>query len=151
MKKSGILFIVAIFSISILSSCGGSGTTETKEEVKQEVQPKEEVMPSATDLEAQLAKGKEIYDTKCVVCHQADAKGIKGAFPPLANSDYLQADLKRGVAVIQIGHTHRCAAVQAVGESWIQGQFHGVTGRKPARPGPETLVIRPDPELALSL
>jgi len=97
MKKSGILFIVAIFAISLLSSCGGGATTETKEEVKQEVK-KEDVKPAPSDLEAQLARGKEIYDTKCFACHQVDAKGIKGAFPPLANADYLQADLKRAVA-----------------------------------------------------
>jgi nitrite reductase (NO-forming) len=97
MKKSGILFIVAIFAISLLSSCGGGATTETKEEAKQEVK-QEEAKPAATGLEAQLARGKDLYDTKCVVCHQADAKGIKGAFPPLANADYLQADLKRAVA-----------------------------------------------------
>ena len=100
MKKTGILSFITIFAIALLTSCGGSGTTESTATSKKAEEPKkEEVKPAETSgLEAQLAKGKEIYDTKCVVCHQADAKGLKGAFPPLAGSDYLVADLKRAVA-----------------------------------------------------
>ncbi len=100
MKKSGIISFITIFAIALLTSCGGSGTTESTTTSEKAAEPKkEEVKPAETSgLEAQLAKGKEIYDTKCVVCHQADAKGLKGAFPPLANADYLLADLKRAVA-----------------------------------------------------
>lgn len=43
-------------------------------------------------------KGEQIYKTKCIVCHQADGKGLPGAFPPLAGSDYLLADKVRAVA-----------------------------------------------------
>ena len=35
------------------------------------------------------AKGEKLYGTHCVACHQATGKGIPGAFPPLAGSDYL--------------------------------------------------------------
>jgi nitrite reductase (NO-forming) len=43
-------------------------------------------------------RGEQIYKTKCIVCHQADGKGLPGAFPPLAGSDYLLADKVRAVA-----------------------------------------------------
>ncbi len=33
--------------------------------------------------------GKSLYATHCQMCHQPDAKGIPGVFPPLAKSDYL--------------------------------------------------------------
>ena len=46
---------------------------------------------------AQMAKGKAIYEEKCIVCHMADAKGVAGAFPPLAQSDYLLKDKVRAV------------------------------------------------------
>ena len=46
---------------------------------------------------AQMARGKEIYEEKCIVCHMADGKGVAGAFPPLAQSDYLMADKVRAV------------------------------------------------------
>ena len=98
MKKNTILAVITVFALSFLVSCGGGGG-ETKEAATQE-NVQEEVAPPAekSSLEAQLELGKSIYDTKCIVCHQADAKGIKGAFPPLANADYLLEDPVRGVA-----------------------------------------------------
>ena len=97
MKKNTILAVITIAALSLLVSCGGGGETKqaSAEEKVTETPPP---APEKTGLEAQLAKGKEIYDTKCFVCHQADGKGIKGAFPPLANSDYLLEDPVRGVA-----------------------------------------------------
>jgi nitrite reductase (NO-forming) len=50
------------------------------------------------EKEEMMARGKEIYDTKCFVCHQTEGQGIPGAFPPIANSDYLLADKVRAVA-----------------------------------------------------
>lgn len=99
MKKINLLSILVAFSVVLLTSCGGGGTSEsgnTKEEPKQEAQEqKQEPAKSAYDMQMEL--GAKIYAEKCVACHQADAKGIKGAFPPLANSDYLLADPKRGI------------------------------------------------------
>ena len=48
-------------------------------------------------------RGEQIYKTKCIVCHQADGKGLPGAFPPLASSDYLLADKVRAVAQVLNG------------------------------------------------
>lgn len=47
--------------------------------------------------------GKEIYGTTCFACHQSDGQGITGAFPPLAKSDYLNADSKRAIKTILHG------------------------------------------------
>ncbi len=33
-----------------------------------------------------MARGKEVYDTHCVACHQANGEGIPGAFPPIAGA-----------------------------------------------------------------
>lgn len=95
MKRNTILAIATIFAIAFLTSCGGG---ETKQAVKEEVV--EETPPPPAEksgLEAQLALGEKIYNEKCIVCHQADAKGLKGAFPPLANADYLIEDPIRGI------------------------------------------------------
>jgi mono/diheme cytochrome c family protein len=51
----------------------------------------------------QPSKGEQIYKEKCIVCHQADGKGLPGAFPPLAGSDYLLADKVRAVAQVLNG------------------------------------------------
>lgn len=42
-------------------------------------------------------KGKTVYTTTCIACHQATGAGIPGAFPPLAKSDYLNADVNRAI------------------------------------------------------
>ncbi|MCB2221719.1 MAG: cytochrome c [Bacteroidetes bacterium] len=104
MKKINFLSALMVVTMFILTACGGgSGTSEsaaTQDEPKQEEQAKPD---AKTGLEAQMDLGEKIYTDKCVVCHQADAKGLKGAFPPLANSDYLLADPVRGVAQVLNG------------------------------------------------
>ena len=55
------------------------------------------------DKEAIMAKGKKIYDEKCFICHQTEGQGIPGAFPPLAEADYLLADKVRAVAQVLNG------------------------------------------------
>ena len=42
--------------------------------------------------DAALARGKAVYAKTCVACHQPDGKGLPGVFPPLAGSDWLEAD-----------------------------------------------------------
>lgn len=42
-------------------------------------------------------KGKIVYSKTCVACHQATGAGVPGAFPPLAKSDYLNADVNRAI------------------------------------------------------
>ena len=45
----------------------------------------------------QAAKGKAVFATTCIACHQATGLGIPGAFPPLAKSDYLNKDVNRAI------------------------------------------------------
>jgi nitrite reductase (NO-forming) len=47
--------------------------------------------------------GKEIFSTTCFACHQSEGQGIPNAFPPLAKSDYLNADSKRAIKTILHG------------------------------------------------
>jgi nitrite reductase (NO-forming) len=62
-----------------------------------------EVISKALNLEDQLKLGKNVYQQNCAACHQMDGKGIPGAFPPLANSDYFNADWKRAIDVVKNG------------------------------------------------
>ncbi|HSI90835.1 MAG TPA: cytochrome c, partial [Adhaeribacter sp.] len=50
-----------------------------------------------------LELGKTLYAQNCQACHQAEGQGIKGAFPPLAKSDYLNADVNRSIGVVAHG------------------------------------------------
>ena len=37
--------------------------------------------------------GSQLYMKHCIICHQKDAKGIIGVFPPIKDSDYFLEDL----------------------------------------------------------
>jgi len=39
-----------------------------------------------------MARGETVYLANCAACHQPDGVGLPGAFPPLANSDFLLGD-----------------------------------------------------------
>lgn len=71
-------------------------------------------MPGTTAAKAEIPKrtvaekvkiGKEIFGTTCFACHQSEGQGIPNTFPPLAKSDYLNADSKRAINTILHGLT----------------------------------------------
>ena len=52
-----------------------------------------------------MESGKQIYMQTCFACHQGEGQGIPNAFPPLAKSDYLNADVNRAIDIILNGKT----------------------------------------------
>lgn len=61
----------------------------------------------ATTLEQRIARGRRVFQANCVACHQGQGQGIPGAFPPLAASDFLNADVDRAIAIVAKGYTGR--------------------------------------------
>jgi nitrite reductase (NO-forming) len=59
----------------------------------------------AKSFEEQMEFGKNAYMQTCFACHQAEGQGIPNAFPPLANSDYLNADVSRAIGIVLHGKT----------------------------------------------
>jgi nitrite reductase (NO-forming) len=59
----------------------------------------------AVSLSESIEFGKQLYSRTCFACHQAEGQGIPNAFPPLANSDYLNADPNRTIDVVLNGLT----------------------------------------------
>ncbi len=57
------------------------------------------------DLEESKKRGEGIYMSYCITCHMDKGQGIQGAFPPIANSDYLMADKERAIRTILNGLT----------------------------------------------
>jgi nitrite reductase (NO-forming)/hydroxylamine reductase len=64
-----------------------------------------EVASATGPSPAQLKAGEDTYKVACVACHQPDGKGLAGAFPPLAGSDYLLKDRTRAIATVVHGKT----------------------------------------------
>ena len=59
----------------------------------------------AVSLADRIADGKSIYSTTCFACHQPAGEGLPNAFPPLAKSDYLNADVDRAIDIVIHGKT----------------------------------------------
>src|SRR5688572_26375818 len=79
-----IVFVLAL--LSFLVSCSGENSENITEE--QEI------------TQSKYASGYDVYQKNCIACHQAEGEGVKGAFPPLAKSDYLLADKNRAIKQI---------------------------------------------------
>lgn len=50
-----------------------------------------------------IALGKNLYARSCFACHQVDGSGLGNAFPPLAGSDFLNADVNRAINIVLNG------------------------------------------------
>ncbi len=53
-----------------------------------------------TDSSAPYNRGKILYLQHCFVCHQLNGQGIPNTYPPLAQSDFLNADKKRSIRIL---------------------------------------------------
>ncbi len=49
--------------------------------------------------------GEKLYKRNCIACHQADGKGLPGAFPPIVGSRWVRGEPDRMVAIILNGLT----------------------------------------------
>jgi len=58
---------------------------------------------AAGSVDELMAAGKGIYEANCGACHQPNGKGLPGAFPPLAGSDFLQGEREEVLAVALFG------------------------------------------------
>ncbi len=67
----------------------------------------------AKSFEEQMEFGKQKYMQTCFACHQAEGQGVPNAFPPLAKSDYLNANVDRAIGAVVNGLT---------GEITVNGQ-----------------------------
>jgi len=59
--------------------------------------------PLAKSKTERIERGRIIYTTNCMACHQANGEGIPNAFPPVAKSDYLNADKIRAIKTVTGG------------------------------------------------
>ena len=50
-----------------------------------------------------LTNGKIQYERHCLMCHKENGEGAAKSFPPLAKSDYLNADPERAIRIVLYG------------------------------------------------
>ena len=112
-------YVLVDHSIFRAFNKGALGLLVAKGEENRKIYAKNEPTPYVSDLkisttpkddaivnktkEQQIADGKVIYAKTCVACHQAQGQGMEGAFPPLAKSDFLNADVDRAIDIVLHG------------------------------------------------
>lgn len=62
--------------------------------------PKVNSSPQAV---ATAIDGEKLFKTRCAACHQATGKGIPGAFPPLAGSEWVNGDSEVMASIVVHG------------------------------------------------
>lgn len=55
------------------------------------------------DLAKSMARGKVIYEERCITCHMENGQGIPSVFPPLAGSDYLLNKREASIHAVKFG------------------------------------------------
>lgn len=98
-------------ALGMLNASGEDNTTVYSGKVLEEIYqpegatiqsvPAPSAGPAAASNEAErIAFGKRTYQQVCAACHQQDGSGLAGAFPPVANADYLNEDKERAIRVV---------------------------------------------------
>ena len=58
------------------------------------------VQPSLKDS---MERGKVVYSTYCLTCHQEDGKGVQRMHPPLTSTEFVRGDKKRLIGIVLNG------------------------------------------------
>ena len=90
-------------AIPISASLGAGALAQQPSASGSSPQVHQAEVAGAAGISAQMKAGESTYQTVCLACHQADGKGLPGAFPPLAGSDYLLGNKDRAVGVVVRG------------------------------------------------
>lgn len=68
--------------------------------------------------------GQVAYAANCAACHQANGNGLPGAFPPLAQSDFLLADKTRAIRIVLEGLSGPIVVNGAAYDGVMPAQYH---------------------------
>ncbi|GBD06796.1 Cytochrome c-552 [bacterium HR21] len=91
MRLYRILVEVLFLGVFALACGGSEEKPANSEKASQPSVAQSEAVPTVAGVAPQtMQRGKQIYDSYCKTCHQANGQGIPGVYPPLAKSDYLQ-------------------------------------------------------------
>jgi mono/diheme cytochrome c family protein len=112
MKKLSIVLASGVIGIAvILASCssGSEQKTQKTETVVQKDAATTETAANPNEMAAQMARGEQIFKTKCIACHQANGQGLPNVFPSLVGSEFLLKNTKLAVSQVLNGSDHVAA------------------------------------------
>lgn len=104
-----VMFVV--FSLSFISCDSDKDKYKIgRDDVVTNVQGEEKAIltsppnvPPPMTFDEKMKIGATVYNSNCMACHQNDGAGIKGAFPPVAKSDYFADDVSKLIDAIVNG------------------------------------------------
>ncbi len=89
MKVSRILILTTVLAVSVTACAKEESAAPAK--AVDSATAVHAAEAASKSLDERIADGGKVYSTVCAACHQAEGQGLAGAFPPLAESDYLAA------------------------------------------------------------
>jgi nitrite reductase (NO-forming)/hydroxylamine reductase len=101
LKKLGLLLIVPLAGLSIGACSQEADAPADPAATGDTAVHTAEVSAAAAD--ELMARGEAVYLANCAACHQPTGVGLAGAFPPLADSDFLKGDRKKVMAAAMFG------------------------------------------------
>ncbi|MCH9696325.1 MAG: c-type cytochrome [Gammaproteobacteria bacterium] len=99
LKTQSLLTIIPILGLS-LAACSAETADSASASNDTAVHTAEVTAASKDEL---VANGEAIYLANCSACHQPNGSGLTGAFPPLADSDFLKGDRKAVMSAALFG------------------------------------------------
>jgi len=97
-------FSIMLLAGFAIAGCGAGGQEEAPRgrDTATEVHAAEAASAGQSRTE-RIAAGQEVYQTVCQACHGVEGQGLPGAFPPLAESDWIAANEGRLAEVVLNG------------------------------------------------
>ena len=92
MKRISLFVVIIGTLLFVASSCGFASQKRSGQRNAGTVTPSD--VPDSSPVSQ---TGQQIYQQKCVACHQANGLGVAGAFPPLKGSDFLKTEPKKRI------------------------------------------------------
>ena len=100
LRKLSLLLAVPVLGLS-LGACSQDAADQSAAAVDDTaVHTAEVAVATVGEL---MTKGEGVYNANCAACHQPTGKGLAGAFPPLAGSDFLKGDRKKVMGAALFG------------------------------------------------
>ena len=102
MAFQNLRLLVLLPLIGLTTVIGATEPTSATDDSATAVHDAEVTAAAADEL---MQRGKAVFNANCAACHQPDGRGLKGAFPPLAGSDFLQGDRREVIGAALFGLT----------------------------------------------
>jgi nitrite reductase (NO-forming) len=96
-KQSDDLYYGSELDKKLENNTGGNADVNNGDDNSSEV--------NSNSIDDIVAAGKKVFLTTCFACHQPDGRGVPNVFPPLAQSNFLNADKQRAIGIVLHGKT----------------------------------------------